>query len=76
MEVDQHQDEQAKAPKKARKIKGAAPTAQEILEKARREARPTTPAERVKIEAAGQCLMPGHLELPVMKAPVSRFCAS
>lgn len=42
-------------------------TAEEILEKARRDALPSTPAERRKIEAAGQILMPGHDQLPTLK---------
>ncbi|TXN23989.1 hypothetical protein [Methylobacterium sp. WL9] len=50
--------------KRGRKSKHAQPTVQEILDKARREARPSTPAERRRIEAAGQQLLPGHDDLP------------
>jgi hypothetical protein len=73
MEAEQHHDETGKAPKKPRKVKGAAPTAQEILDKAKREARPTTPAERKKLEAAGQGLFPGYRDLPLMSPPSSSF---
>ncbi|MGE7153140.1 hypothetical protein ACQKJ1_05300 [Methylorubrum rhodesianum] len=56
------------AKKRARKDKLAPPTAQEILDKAKREARPTTPAEKRRLEQAGQMLMPGHLDLPHLTA--------
>ena len=54
----------AKTKKRARKDKTAPPTAQEILDKAKGEARPTTPTEKARLERAGQMLMPGHLDLP------------
>lgn len=54
--------------KRARKDKLAPPTGAEILEKAAREAKPTTPAEKRRLEREGQMLMPGHLDLPHMTA--------
>ena len=62
------EDAGAKTKKRARKDKTAPPTAQEILDKAKREARPTTPAEKRRLEQAGQMLMPGHLDLPHLTA--------
>lgn len=60
------------AKKRARKDKLAPPTAQEILDRAKREARPTTPAEKKRLERAGQLLMPGHLDLPHLTAATLR----
>ena len=66
----QHQESDAvPAVKRKRRDKLAPPTGAEILEKAAREARPTTPMERKKMERAGQLLMLGHTSLPMLAPP-------
>lgn len=62
-------DDQARpAQKRKRKDKYAPPTGAEILEKARRDARPTTPTERRRLERSGQMSIPGYTDLPHMAA--------
>ncbi|MCJ2009784.1 hypothetical protein [Methylobacterium sp. J-092] len=69
MFAQQQEADVTPAVKRKRRDKLAPPTGAEILEKAAREARPTTPAERRKMERAGQLLMPGHTSLPMLAPP-------
>lgn len=66
--IDIADDQAQPASKRRRKDKYAPPTGAEILEKARREARPTTPTERRKLERSGQLSIPGYKDLPHVAA--------